>query len=210
MKRVVGVLAILLVGCGQPVTSPKSEPPPSATVQDPSPATPSAQPTPRLFVVNELAGLSFSDGTVFDAPNVERKLTGVAALLSILPKPRGAVPSGFIESHLVERSGDYGTLLTYGALFRGQQEADEWFGRLERLHASALRWDLRVIGATEFGDEGVIYRGAAHGLPDATVYLWRVDNVVLAAVGVSAKGHTSGAVVDWIASGMAHRGGYLP
>jgi hypothetical protein len=107
VKLVVGVLAILLVGCGQPMTWPRSEPSSSARVQGPFSTTPPAQPTPRLFAVNELAGLSFSDGLVFDAPNVERKLTGVAALLGILPRPRGdVVPSGFIESYLVERSGE--------------------------------------------------------------------------------------------------------
>lgn len=50
--------------------------------------------------------------------------------------------------------------------------------------AFALSDRLFGVALPALGDDGVMYRGPAYGTDAATIYLWRVHNVVLAAIGV--------------------------
>lgn len=163
-------------------------------------------PTPRPVTTDELPGLVITAANAPEGLRVDQTLTGVQALVVGLP-PGGPVMdrTGFLdaaETELSSVAGDQG-LATWAAVFETAKDAEAAYGYVVARHEAADGWGLAPIeGASALGDERVVFRGPAYGRDEATIYLWRVNNVVMAAIGVYG---TDEALVRDVAAGMDAR-----
>jgi hypothetical protein len=145
--------------------------------------------------VPDLPEIVVTEATVPFGLTVHRTVRGVEAL-----RTSGIVPADVVglvdaietsfdgdEDHEGDHEDLYGT---FGAVFETVADAEVAFDAAVVLHESADGWGL-TAGKARFerdpdlglGDAGVHYaQGSDYGYPEISVYLWRVDNVLLHAV----------------------------
>jgi len=129
---------------------------------------------------------------------------GVAAI-AFSPVGTGfdVIPPGFVDALTTSlNSTEAGGYISWGALFETSPDAEHAFDLLVADHESADRRGLEPAADPNLGTESVLYIGGAYGWDTATIYLWRSENLVLAAVGVG--DYDVASVLD-IATGMQFR-----
>ena len=162
-------------------------------------------PTPRTVEPSELSSLVLNDENAPAGLAVDTTVTGAPALVAGLPPGGPAMDqTGFLDARQTELSdASTNAVATWAAVFTSASDAAAAYQYTADRHAAPDGWAMQAVtGAPELGDEFVAYRGAAYGLDDATTYLWRVNNVVLAVIGV---GETDAALLREIAQGMDDR-----
>ena len=151
--------------------------------------------TPDPRAVPALPNIVVTEANVPFGLTVHRTVRGVEAL-----RTSGVVPADVvgvldaIETSFDgddEHEGDHEDLYgTFGAVFETVADAERAFDAAVDLHESADGWGLtaataRVVRDRDLGlgDESIHYaQGSDYGHPEISVYLWRVDNVLLHAV----------------------------
>jgi hypothetical protein len=160
-----------------------------------------------------------------DGMNVYLTLTGRAALDASDTAPVDS--PGFVDAVLSgfdaddEHEGDHeGRYWTFAARFETEADAERAFDAAAANLASPAGWGLSIaadgdgrrIGydpdpGLELGNESVLLvrgRGTDYGCPQLSVYLWRVDNVLLQAVDFHPYDRGP-SFLQWIAEGMDAR-----
>jgi hypothetical protein len=168
-------------------------------------------PTPRTFVEPDLPSLILTRDNAPEGMIVDNTTIGTVARDTPF-RPGGPVmpATGFIDALMTNlNSTEAGGFVTWSALYETEAQAEAAFDALVNEHESALvGWGLvPSTTAPGLGDESVLYDGAAYDFDDARIYLWRVNNVLLAAVAVDVAAVDS-AVADQlrgIAEGMDAR-----
>jgi hypothetical protein len=127
-------------------------------------------------------------------------------------RPGGPVmpATGFIDALMTNlNSTEAGGFVAWSALYETEAQAEAAFDALVNEHESPLvGWGLvPSTTAPGLGDESVLYDGAAYAFDDARIYLWRANNLLLAAVAVdvAAVDPDMAAAVDHIADVMDQR-----
>jgi hypothetical protein len=179
-------------------------------VGGPSP-TPTPTPTPRTFVEPDLPSLILTRDNAPEGMIVDNTTIGTVALNTPF-QPGGPVmpATGFIDARMTNlNSTEAGGFVTWSALYETEAQAEAAFDALVNEHESALvGWGLvPSTTAPGLGDESVLYDGAAYAFDDARIYLWRANNLLLAAVAVDVAAVDSDmtARVDEIADVMDQR-----
>ena len=147
------------------------------------PAEPSS--TPRLIVVADLSRILPPTEVDLNTGSPLPAVTGLQALGVLLPEGTDGFPqTGFIDARMTAHSGE-GGYQTWSALFDTAADAQRGFDFLTTTLdvKSTHGWSLERTGEVPgLGDESLSYSGSAPfaGLRNVGVYLWRVNNVLLA------------------------------
>lgn len=155
--------------------------------------------TPDLITPTQLETISLYGGAGrmgeppgFDEIASEGVVSGgEEALVAILPP--GSVDidrSGFAGARYVEFSGPlfddprtHASVATYVAIFKTTEDAQGAYEAIVDAHESPDGWNLAPSSTNEqLGEERVHYAGPAYDRGEATAYVWRERNAVLAAV----------------------------
>lgn len=175
-------------------------------VGDEPTSTPSGMPSPtpsaaaELITTDQLAAISVYTGSSvmgvsngvpsIHGPEPDRILDGEEALVAIMPPEASEVrPAGFAGARHIEFRGPLlddprtvAALLTHVALFETPEDAHRAFELVVDAHEAADGWNLDPRSTNEeLGTERVHYVGPAYDRAEATIYVWRVRNAVLAA-----------------------------
>lgn len=145
------------------------------------------EPTPRPYTRDDLAIILVTDANAPEGTIVEPGPSGHPALTTPL-RPGGAIidDTAFVDA--VTMNIDHtltGGYVSWGALFETARDAEQAFDFLETEHESDDGWGMqRSSSSPSLGDQSLSFTGAAYDWDTSGVYLWRVNNLVLAAVGV--------------------------
>jgi hypothetical protein len=193
-------LVILVAsGCSVAVSEP-----PESLASDPSgtslPATPSTSATPRdphsaLFGPEALAHIVVSAETVPAGMTIDDELSGRKALeqpVLLLEQHSLLDQAGFVDARMTRLGtsgpGSYweeGGYVTWAALYGSAAAAETALGALLNDHEAPTGWGMQRVDRAPYGVHGVSLEGPAYGF-DALVHVWRVDNLLLAAVALGA------------------------
>jgi hypothetical protein len=168
---------------------------------DPSLSSYSAVDMPRIALTSGpyLTANPALDGVVPD----DQEFGRVALNLPLPPGRAGFDESAFVEgraSHL--NTTDTGGYVSWVVLFETIGAGDLAYHFVVGEHQSAAGWGLDPLDSPTLGFESEYFSGPAYGWDTTTVYVWREDGLVLAAVGV---GEHDPAVVEAIAFEMDAR-----
>lgn len=155
-------------------------------VGDPGPS-PTPQPTAASFRAVDLPDIVLTAANAPDGLTVDGNEFGEAALLVPL-RPGGPAidQAAFVDARMTRlNSTDTSGYVSWAALFETVADAQVAFEYLVTEHESVDGWGLDPGTPLGFmGDEAVSYTGSAYGWESSEIYLWRVGNLVLAAVRV--------------------------
>ena len=155
----------------------------------------SRPPVPVPSPVPALLDIVVTEANVPSGLTVHRTVRGVEALRTSKVVPEDVV--GFVDAMETSfdgdehHQGDHEDLYTtFGAVFESVADADRAFDAAVVLHEAGDGWGLAAGKAPikrdavpGLGDASVHYtQGSDYGYPEISVYLWRVDNVLLHAV----------------------------
>ncbi|RPH36118.1 MAG: hypothetical protein EHM90_02725 [Chloroflexi bacterium] len=152
----------------------------------PSP-TPSSQSEAGRFSATDLPSIIVTAANAPEGLAVDASEFGEAALL--VPLRPGGPPidqAAFVDARMTNiNSTETGGYVSWAALFETAAAAEVAFGYIVNEHGSA-GWEMERSSVDPgLGDESASFTGAAYNIfPTNETYLWRVDNLVLAAVGV--------------------------
>lgn len=170
---------------------------------------------PRLLTVDDLARIVVEPTDLAKALHITREFAGPEAL-SI----SGAAPAdsrGFLDGRLLDLDDDdnpdTGHFEIFAGVFETQADAELAFDAAVATYEFPDRWGLdpaslyrRVVGSPGLGDEGASYvTRLSGGTPDSAIYVWRVNNVLLHAVGIRLFRTTEYGYLRSIAEGMDAR-----
>ena len=151
---------------------------------------PSATPTtaPRTFTEADLPTIVLTDENTPEGLTVDATETGSAALNTPF-KPGGPLMPevGFVEALMTNlNSTDAGGFVTWAALYRTTADAQAAFEVLVTEHESpVVGWGLESQATLRPDSEKkTLYVGAAYAFDAAEIYVWRANNLLLAAVAV--------------------------
>lgn len=149
------------------------------------PVTPSA--TPRVIAATDLPNIVLTDANAPEGLTVDGTTTGSDALVVPL-EPGGPFidQSAFVDALMTNlNSTEAGGYVSYGALFETDADAEVAYDYLVDEHGD-VGWGMtRLSEDPGLGDESATFTGPAYDLfATNVVHLWRVDNLVLAAVAV--------------------------
>jgi hypothetical protein len=119
---------------------------------------------------------------------VDATTTGEDALNT--PLRDGTMPlTGFQDALMTNlNSTDAGGYVTWSAVYETAAQAEAAFDFLVAEHESDEGWGLEPLSpAPAFGDASVTYSGPAYSFDAARIHVWRVNNLLLAAVYVDAS-----------------------
>jgi hypothetical protein len=149
--------------------------------------SPSPSPTPRLLTSADLPNIVLTEANAPDGLTVDATESGALALVVPL-RPGGPIidQTAFVDALQTNlNSTETGGYVSWSALFETAAAAEVAFTFLVDEHGSAGWGMLRSSVDPGLGDESVTYTGAAYDIFSRNiVHLWRVDNLVLAAVAV--------------------------
>jgi len=149
--------------------------------------SPSPSPTPRLFTSADLQNIVLTGANAPDSLTVDATQSGAAALLVPL-RPGGPTidQTAFVDALMTNLSTtETGGYVSWSALFATAGDAAVAFAFVSNEHGSGGWGMSRSSVGPGLGDESVTYTGAAYEIfPRNIVHIWRVDNLVLAAVAV--------------------------
>lgn len=165
---------------------------------------PTPIPTPSPITTERLPNLVLADENAPAGLQVTSTLSGWAAFVAGLPPGETLSRDGlgFLDARETELvyTGSDRAVATWAAVFESAEGAVTAYGFVAHRHEAPEGWGLgNPTRVPALGDDAVMYRGPAYGTDEATIYLWRVNNVVLAAIGV---GGTADAAVLEIAGAM--------
>lgn len=148
---------------------------------------PSPSPTPRLLTSADLPNIVLTEANAPDGFTVDATESGVPALTTPL-RPGGPMidQTAFVDALMTNlNSTETGGYVSWATLFETADDAEVAFDFVVDEHGPA-GWEMtRSSVDPGLGDESVSYTGAAYDIFETNiVHLWRVDNLVLAAVAV--------------------------
>jgi len=149
---------------------------------------PSPSPTPRLITSADLRDIVLTEVNAPDAYTVDSTDYGAAAL--VVPLHAGGPlidQTAFVDALMTNlNSTETGGYVSWTALFETSADAEVAFDYLVTEHGSADGWGMEASTVDPgLGDESVTFSGAAYDIFKTNiVHLWRVNNLVLAAVAV--------------------------
>ena len=156
----------------------------------PSP-TSSSQPTAGRFIATDLPSIVVTAANAPEGLTVDANEFGEAALL--VPLRPGGPPidqTAFVDARMTNiNTTETGGYVSWAALFETAADAEVAFDYVVEEHGSA-GWEMtRSSVDPGLGDESASFTGAAYNIfPTNETHVWRVDNLVLAAVGVGDYG----------------------
>jgi hypothetical protein len=149
--------------------------------------SPSPTPIPRVFTTDDLPTIVFNGRTAPEGMIVVETTVGAPAWRTPF-RPGGADPdeTAFIDALMTNLDNtETGGYVSWGALFETAADAEVAFDFVANEHGSAGWGMARSNVDPELGDESVTFTGAAYDLFETNIiHLWRVGNLVLAAVAV--------------------------
>lgn len=148
---------------------------------------PSPTATPRVYAPADLPGIVLTEANAPDGFTVDGTESGMSAL--VVPfNPGGAfiADSAFLDALMTNlNTTETGGYVSWSALFETAADAEVAFGYVVTEHGPAGWGMTRSTVDPGLGDESVTFTGAAYDLfATNIVHLWRVGNLVLAAVAV--------------------------
>jgi hypothetical protein len=157
--------------------------------------SPSPTPTPRVFTTEDLPKIVFNGRTAPEGMIVDNTTIGSPAFRTPLTPDTVFYESegGFIDALMTNLdSTETGGYVSWGALFETAADAEAAFDFLVKVHGSGVPelgsegWGMTRSSADPgLGDESATFTGAAYDIFETNiVHLWRVGNLVLAAVAV--------------------------
>ena len=148
--------------------------------------SPSPTATPRVFATEDLSKIVFNGRTAPEGMIVDGTTVGSPALRVPLPPDTEIDETAFIDALMTNLdSNETGGYVSWGALFETAADAKAAFDFVADQHGSA-GWGMAPSSTDAgLGDESVTFTGAAYDIFETNiVHLWRVGNLVLAAVAV--------------------------
>jgi hypothetical protein len=148
--------------------------------------SPSPTPTPRVFTTEDLPKIVFNGRTAPEGMIVDNTTVGSPALRVPLPPDAEIDQTAFIDALMTNLdSTETGGYVSWGALFETAADATVAFDFVASQHGSAGWGMARSSVEPGLGEESVTFTGAAYDIFETNiVHLWRVGNLVLAAVAV--------------------------
>jgi hypothetical protein len=144
-------------------------------------------PATRVFTADDLPNIVLTAENAPDGWTVDATETGDEALVTPL-RPGGAFidQSAFVDALLTHLNDtETGGYVSYAALFETVPDGEAAFDYLADEHGEAGWGMVRSPDDPGLGDESATFTGAAYDIFERNeVHLWRVGNLVLAAVGV--------------------------
>jgi hypothetical protein len=149
--------------------------------------SPSPSSTPGAFSAEDLPNIVLTAANAPEGLTVDDTQTGAAAL--VVPLRAGGPmidQTAFVDALMTNlNSTETGGYVSWCALFETAADAEVAFDYLVDEHGSAGWGMARSSVDPGLGDESASFTGAAYDIFETNgVHLWRVDNLVLAAVGV--------------------------
>ncbi|HSJ00067.1 MAG TPA: hypothetical protein VLA59_06735 [Patescibacteria group bacterium] len=170
-------------------------PSPSAATSAAAMPSDEALPTARDITSDDLRRITYADSEIIMGVDHVLSVEGRDALGTGLGgSAAGAFdPEGFVDARYDEFAGlvahdsrNRAVIGTYALLLDSVESAEEAYRFIVEVHESPDGWGL--VPSTTFrdplGDEAVSYQGPAYERGQATIFLWRVDRMVLMAFGV--------------------------
>jgi hypothetical protein len=144
-------------------------------------------PTPRVITSADLPNIVLNDANAPAGLTVDATETGLAALTRPFKTGGPMIDEvAFIDALMNNlNSTETGGYVSWAALFETAADAEVAFDYVVDEHGPVGWGMLRSSVDPGLGDESVTYTGAAYEIfPRNIVHLWRVNNLVLAAVAV--------------------------
>jgi hypothetical protein len=152
---------------------------------------PSPTPTPRTFSAEDLPRIVASEDDPPNGMSFARSNSGpVALVVELRPGGPAIDQSAFVDALVnyfdaTDQADGYAGYVSWSALFETEVDAEAAYEFVVTEHESEEGWGLaRDSDDPGLGDESVSYTGAAYDWTASHTILWRVDNLLLAAVGV--------------------------
>ena len=144
-------------------------------------------PIPQAFTAEDLPSIVLTQANAPAGLTVDATESGAAALVVPL-RPGGPIidQTAFVDSLMTNlNTTETGGYVSWSALFETAADAEVAFDYLVAEHG-LVGWGMTRSGVSPgLGDESVSFTGAAYDIFETNqTYLWRVGNLVLAAVGV--------------------------
>jgi hypothetical protein len=165
-------------------------PNPGGPGASPSPSS-SSQPAAGAFIADDLPNIVLTAANAPEGLTVDATETGETAFVAPLrvdSHPGGPFMDqvGFVDALMTNlNSTETGGYVSWSALFETAAGAEVAFDFVADEHGSTGWGMARSTVDPGLGDESASFTGAAYDIFETNeVYLWRVDNLVLAAVGV--------------------------
>ena len=139
-----------------------------------------------VFTADDLANIVLTQRNAPDGFIVDGTESGESALTTpTRPGGQDIDQSAFVDALLTNLdSTETGGYVSYAALFETGADAEVAYDFLVAEHAEA-GWGMQPTDGPALGDESTTFTGAAYDIFETNqVHLWRVGNLVLAAVGV--------------------------
>jgi hypothetical protein len=145
-------------------------------------------PTPRTFTSADLPNIVFTEANAPEGFTVDGTESGRGALLTPL-RPGGEIfdLNTFVEGLMTNlNSTETGGYVSWSAIFETEADAEAAYELLATEHESDDGWGMERASADPgLGDESATFSGRAYDLFDTNmVHVWRVGNLLLAAVAV--------------------------
>jgi hypothetical protein len=170
---------------------------------------PSPTPTPRTFSAEDLSRIVASEDDPPNGMSFARSNSGpVALVVELRPGGPAIDQSAFVDALVnyfdaSDQADGYGGYVSWSALFETEADAEVAYDFIVTEHESEEGWGMaRDPDDPGLGDESVSYTGAAYDWTASHTILWRVDNLLLAAVGVE---NYDAALVRSVADAMNDR-----
>lgn len=144
-------------------------------------------PPDRVFSADDLPHIALTEENVPDGLTVDATDSGAPALVTPLhPGGPSFDMSAFVDALITNlNSTETGGYVSYAALFETSADAEGAYDLLVAEHTDAGWGMQRSTVDPGLGDESATFTGAAYDIFERNeVHLWRVGNLVLAAVGV--------------------------
>ena len=153
---------------------------------------PSPSPTPRLLTTADLRNIVITGANAPEGVTVDSAEYGAEALVRPLHAGGPLIDqTAFVDALMTNfNSTETGGYVSWTALFETSAAAEVAFDYVANEHGSADEWGMETSSVNPgLGDESVTFTGAAYDIFETNiVHLWRVGNLVLAAVAVGDVG----------------------
>lgn len=162
-------------------------------------------PSPRAYDADDLPNIIITEATLPDGATIGGTRYGRSVLLDALPPSGDDIDASAVVDGLATdfEFQDGGIYTTWSVLFETSADAEQAFDFIVAEHESDEGWD---VGASRtdpnLGDESAGWTGELYDLAGANSFVWRTNNLLLAAVG---WGDADVARLRSIADGMAAR-----
>lgn len=150
--------------------------------------------TPRLLTADDLPRIIANADNVSGVESLDRVVEGETAAITPMRSTAVVDLPGWVDGLTHDMCGDAGCLEAWVAVFDSEANAESAFD-FYRAEFESGAWAIPSSARTEpdgLGEEAVLYSdvvdpgtGGLSGPPLDGIYFWRVDNLLLAVVGVA-------------------------